>query len=119
MPLQDSLQGHDVQRLGIRVFGRCLSFCNLHFGRWRFGWFLFGGLSLLFLHRLLVLFHFIFVSHDTDSSLSPETKKMSWTDMFEHDPKRGSRSVRCATRYADFDASNGLSTGGHTRRQGD
>src|SRR5262249_18202192 len=115
------MQGHDVQRSRIRILGRCLSFCDLQFGRWRLGWLLFGGLLLLllFLRRLLDLFHFIFVSHDTDSSLSPETKKMSWTDMFEHDPKRGSRSVRCATRYADFDASNGLSTGGHTRRQGD
>ena len=84
MPLHDSLQGHDVQRLGIRVFGRCLSFCNLHFGRWRFGWFLFGGLLLLFLHRLLNLFHFIFVSHDTDFSLSPETRKNE-LDRHEHE----------------------------------
>ena len=109
MPLHDSLQGHDVQRLGIRVFGRCLSFCNLHFGRWRFGWFLFDGLSLLFLHRLLILFHFIFVSHDKDSLLSLETRKNE-LDRREHDPKHGSLSVRCPTLYADFDASSALAT---------
>jgi hypothetical protein len=80
-----SLQEHAVQRLGIWIFGRCfrcfrsLSFRNLRFGRWRLGWLFFGGLFggrlllllLLFLRRLLNLFHFIFVSHGKHSLLSP------------------------------------------------
>jgi hypothetical protein len=88
-----SLQGHAIQRLGIRIFGRCfrcfrsLSFRNLRFGRWRLGWLFFGGLFggrllLLFLRRLLNLFHFIFVSHGKHSPLlSPDTKKINGIHM--------------------------------------
>ena len=78
MTLPYSLQGHAF--LWIWIFGRCFryfrsrsfrsrsfrsrSFRNLLFGRWRLGWLLFGGLLLLlFLRRLLNVFHFIFVSH--------------------------------------------------------
>ena len=80
MPLLYSLQGHAF--LWIWIFGRCfrcfgsLSFRNLLFGRWRLGCLLFGGLLLLlFLRRLLNLFHFIFVSHGKYSPLTTQTKK--------------------------------------------
>ena len=46
---------------------------NLRFGRCRLSYVLFGGLFLLlYLRRLLNLFHFIFVNHSTHSSY--ETK---------------------------------------------
>src|SRR5262249_23124579 len=102
MPVLYSLQGHAVRRLGIWIFGRCfrcfrsLSFRNLRFGRWRLGWLLFGRLLLLlFLRRLLNLFHFIFVSHGKSSLQEINGIHINIT-------KHISRSVRCLAQQCNF-----------------